>query len=83
MSHGTTLTTSNIRAIAARITFDEGTPTTIHGLPATMFCGDNGIVRVGQAGMRTVVTVTRFGIETARTFIGPAGAEDFIASIAG
>ena len=72
-------TTAVIRGIAARITFDDGTDDTIHGIPAVAFYGDDGIVRVGQTGTRTVVSVTRFGGEQVRTFVSTAGAEGFIA----
>lgn len=75
-------TLATIRAIAARVTYDNGTPDHIHGLPATAYHGDHGTIRIGQAGPRTIVTITRFGADTTRTFIGPTGAEAFIRSVA-
>lgn len=71
---------ATIRAIAARLTWDdEGVRSSFQGLAATAYCADNGIVRVAPMGHgRTLVVVSRWGAETVRTFVGTAGVEDYI-----
>ena len=78
-----TARTTNIIGIATRLlpgADAEGDH--IAGIPAVAICGDAGIVRVAEAGPRTIVQVNRFGGEHTRSFaVSASGAEEFLDAV--